>query len=154
VGSGVNSAHTPCVCYIRPGTHNAQGLRDYPPEAVAQVLRHPDDEVIGTHFARVFEALRCDALRIAACHLQPNSAAHTAITRHSGNALPFLLEILLATSIRLFRQAVSSERSGGLLLWPECLCPCKVNGNAGCNAKQYQLDPPKRHGKPCRVANR
>ena len=49
---------------MRIGTYNVQGFRGYPPEAAARVLRHPDDGAAGAHFARVFEALRCDVLAV------------------------------------------------------------------------------------------
>ncbi len=49
---------------MRIGTYNVQGFRGYPPDAAAQALRHPDDAAAGTHFARVFEALRCDVLAV------------------------------------------------------------------------------------------
>ena len=49
---------------MRIGTYNVQGCRGYPPDAAAQVLRHPDDAAAGTYYARVFEALRCDVLAV------------------------------------------------------------------------------------------
>ena len=49
---------------MRIGTYNVQGFRGYPAEAAARALGHPDDEAAGAHFARVFEALRCDILAV------------------------------------------------------------------------------------------
>jgi endonuclease/exonuclease/phosphatase family metal-dependent hydrolase len=49
---------------MRIGTYNVQGFRGYPPEVAAPALQHPDDEAAGVHFARVFDALRCDVLAV------------------------------------------------------------------------------------------
>jgi endonuclease/exonuclease/phosphatase family metal-dependent hydrolase len=49
---------------MRIGTYNVQGFRGYPAEAAARALGHPDDDAAGAHFARVFEALRCDVLAV------------------------------------------------------------------------------------------
>ncbi len=49
---------------MRIGTYNVQGFRGYPAEAAARALGHPDDKTAGAHFARVFEALRCDLLAV------------------------------------------------------------------------------------------
>ena len=58
------SACTPFACHMRIGTYNVLGFRGYPPEAAAGALRHPDDPAAAAHFARVFEALRCDVLAV------------------------------------------------------------------------------------------
>jgi endonuclease/exonuclease/phosphatase family metal-dependent hydrolase len=49
---------------MRIGTYNVLGFRGYPPEAAAGTLRHPDDPAAAAHFARAFEALRCDVLAV------------------------------------------------------------------------------------------
>ena len=49
---------------MRIGTYNVYGLRGYPAEVAAQQLGGPLDERAAAHFARVFNALGCDALAL------------------------------------------------------------------------------------------